>query len=276
MNSFSIDSLFSKQFRLKTLKQWDAREFEEQLGNRTEWGIITGRTYSGKSTVATMLAQLNRGKILNMTQIAEECKKRLGTEDEPFEGEVPLSEVEKDTIAIVNKDKACSQQFTYIFDGYLHKTADAFVNWFSSEFGAPSFHLQLQADKDLIYERFRKRNEIEGDELSEDQLAELESQKKAAETEKKLIDQALKEYGGKTRVIELNTDASLESTLERLRSDFCAKVILINHENRLHVDTSCANLAIKFNMLYVSVFQLIKEHIEKQTLIGKALAKSYQ
>lgn len=76
-------------------------------------------------------------------------------------------------------------------------------------------------------------------------------------------------------MIELNTDASLESTLERLRSDFCAKVILINHENRLHVDTSCANLAIKFNMLYVSVFQLIKEHIEKQTPIGKALAKSY-
>lgn len=189
---------------------------------------------------------------------------------------MPLAEVEKDTIAIVHKDKACSQQFTYIFDGYLHKTADAFVHWFASEFGAPSFHLQLQADKDLIQERFRKRNEIEGDELNEDQLAELESQKKAAEAEKKVIDQALKDCGGKTRVIELNTDASLESTLERLRSDFCAKVILINHENRLHVDTACANLAIKFNMLYVSVFQLIKEHIEKQTPIGKALAKSYQ
>ena len=41
------------------------------------------------------------------------------------------------------------------------------------------------------------------------------------------------------------------------------------------MDTSCANLAIKYNMLYVSVFQLIKEHIEKQTPIGKALAKSY-
>jgi hypothetical protein len=58
-----------------------------------------------------------------MSQIAEECKKRLGTEDEPFEGEAPLAEVEKDTIAIVNKDKAANQQYTYIFDGYLHKTA---------------------------------------------------------------------------------------------------------------------------------------------------------
>jgi hypothetical protein len=48
-----------------------------------------------------------------------------------------------------------------------------------------------------------------------------------------------------------------------MRSYFCAKVILINHENRLQVDTACANLAIKYNMLYVSVFQLIKEHTEK-------------
>jgi hypothetical protein len=61
----------------------------------------------------------------------------------------------------------------------------------------------------------------------------------------------------------LDTEKSLESTLEDLRSHFCAKVILINHENRLQVDTACANLAIKYNMLYVSVFQLIKEHTEK-------------
>lgn len=44
-----------------------------------------------------------------MAQIAEECKKRLGSEEEPFEGEVPLAEVEKDTITIVNKDKAENQ-----------------------------------------------------------------------------------------------------------------------------------------------------------------------
>ena len=80
-------------------------EFQEQLGNRTEWGLVSGRTLSGKSTVAKMFADLTRGKILNMSLIAEECKKKLSTEDEPFEGEVPLEEVEKETIAIVQKDK---------------------------------------------------------------------------------------------------------------------------------------------------------------------------
>lgn len=81
----------------------------------------------------------------------------------------------------------------------------------------------------------------------------------------------MKEYGSKTRVRELSTDASLESTWEQLRSYFCAKVILINHDDKLDVDTPCANLAIKYNMLYLSVWQLIKEQIEKCTPLGKQL-----
>jgi hypothetical protein len=55
LNSFSIDSLFSKQFRLKTLKEWNARDLQEKLGNRTEWGMISGRVLSGKTEVAKML-----------------------------------------------------------------------------------------------------------------------------------------------------------------------------------------------------------------------------
>lgn len=75
-------------------------------------------------------------------------------------------------------------------------------------------------------------------------------------------------------MITVNTDASLESTLERLRSDFCAKIILVNHENKLEVDTACSNLAIKYNMLYLSVYQLIKDHVEKSTKLGQALVAS--
>jgi len=32
------------------------------------------------------------------------------------------------------------------------------------------------------------------------------------------------------------------------------RVILVNHEKRLSVDTTCANLAIKYNMLYLSAY----------------------
>lgn len=48
-------------------------------------------------------------------------------------------------------------------------------------------------------------------------------------------------------------------------------MILVNHEKRLTVDTTCANLAIKYNFLYISVYQTIKYHIENNTEYGKKL-----
>lgn len=99
LNSFSIDSLFAKRNKLIKLPEWNSREFEEKLGNCVEWGMVTGRSLSGKTTVVDMMAKLMNGKIINMTKVAEEVKKSKGTEEEPFEGEVPLSDVEA---AVVN------------------------------------------------------------------------------------------------------------------------------------------------------------------------------
>jgi hypothetical protein len=51
-------------------------------------------------------------------------------------------------------------------------------------------------------------------------------------------------------------------------------VILVNHEKRIEVDTACSNLAIKYNMLFLSVYQLIKDEITAETVLGRALAHS--
>ena len=72
----------------------------------------------------------------------------------------------------------------------------------------------------------------------------------------------------------LNTDGSLETTLANLRNTFSAKVIIVNHESRLDVDTACSNLAIKYHMLYLSVHQSIKHNILSKTAIGKELLSS--
>jgi DNA polymerase III gamma/tau subunit len=70
----------------------------------------------------------------------------------------------------------------------------------------------------------------------------------------------------------LKTDATSEQTqINILRKMLKPRVILVNHEKRLSVDTTCANLGIKYNMLYISVYQLIKQHIEENTSFGKAL-----
>ena len=71
--------------------------------------------------------------------------------------------------------------------------------------------------------------------------------------------------------IDLKTDSSLETTLSSLQKKFQPKVILINHEKRLGVDVTCSNLAIKYNMIYISVYQLIKSHIIGKTEWGQKL-----
>ena len=51
-------------------------------------------------------------------------------------------------------------------------------------------------------------------------------------------------------------------------------MLVVNHEKRLDVDTACSNLAIKYNMIYLSVYQLIKQHITECTALGKELVAS--
>ena len=64
---------------------------------------------------------------------------------------------------------------------------------------------------------------------------------------------------------------SEETLTAELAERFSPKVILVNHEKRLTVDTTCANLAIKYDFLYISVYQTIKQHIENNTVFGKRL-----
>jgi hypothetical protein len=77
---------------------------------------------------------------------------------------------------------------------------------------------------------------------------------------------------GRTRLILVDTTGTSEEIVAGvLRDAICPKVILVNHEILLPVDAICANLAIKFNMMYISVFQLIKKEIEGNTEFGKSL-----
>jgi len=141
------------------------------------------------------------------------------------------------------------------------------------EFGLPSFYIHAQCDKKTAEERWKKKNEAE--EVSEDGAAELEDSAKKTEKQKAEVEAAFASSKSKMRYIApLSTDGSLETTLVNLRGYFAAKVIIVNHEKQLNVDTTASNLAIKYNMLYLSVYQLIKAHIKKCTEIGKALQAS--
>lgn len=110
------------------MNEWDASTFAEHLGKKIYWGLFTGRSFSGKKTVAAELAKIINGKIINMAQIAEKLKSTMGSEDEPFEGEVPISKVEEAILEIISQDRSENKKFTYLFDSWLHKSTIEFIN----------------------------------------------------------------------------------------------------------------------------------------------------
>jgi len=85
------------------MNKWDYDIFQEKLGNTVEYGVILGNWYTGKSTVAKAMTECFGYQTIDMKATAAYIKTTLGTEEEPFEGEVPLADVEKFLVKHVNE-----------------------------------------------------------------------------------------------------------------------------------------------------------------------------
>lgn len=134
-------------------------------------------------------------------------------------------------------------------------------------FGAPTFIINLTAGEDEIKKRYCKDKEV--DEVPEEGGEEF---KKNADADVKLREDlvnALATHSLRINTYHLDTAQSIESITKELSNSFLPKVLLVNHEKRLGIDTTCANLAIKYNMIYISAYQIIKGHIEGNTDWGK-------
>lgn len=185
--------------------------------------------------------------VIDMKIISEKCKAKLGTEDEPFEGDVPIANVEGEIEAMIKSNPSSK----FVFDGFTHPTPADFTK-FVEKFGLPSFVLSLTAEEKAIKERYCKKNEV--DEVPEEAVEELKQQATADAELRTVIEDTYKVYLGRVAMHILATDASLETTYSELGSKFAPQIILVNHEKRLGIDTTCANLAIKYNMIYISAY----------------------
>ena len=115
----------------------------------------------------------------------------------------------------------------------------------------------MTADEAAIGKRTAEKAEM--DAVGEEQAAEIkEAGEKDAASRENLLSLIEEANPGRVEVIALSTNNALETTKKDLGNLFAPKVILVNHEKRLGVDTTCANLAIKFNMIYISVYQILK------------------
>lgn len=157
----------------------------------------------------------------------------------------------------------------FLFDGYTHADAGAFLTFIES-FGAPSFVLSLTVTDAAMKKRWSGKNEDGEYDEGEDNIASMKAAASADLEARTIITGALSK-SGRVNCIDLDTTGSLETTKKNLKTKFSPKVIIVNHEKRLGVDVTCANLAIKFNLLYISVYQLIRQHIEGKTEWGNRL-----
>ena len=255
------------------MRCWDESTFNEHLGNKTEWAIVLGQPFSGKSLVAGVVAASTCGKVIDLAKIAEDIRPRLETEDGPFEGRIPDAEVEKDVLAIISADKNSGEKFFYIIDGQHHENVPAAADFLFKNMGAPTYIISCNANEKIIQDRYKEKNEI-GDELGEEDVAALKEKATQAENDASAYRQCWSECILRIKELNFDTACSKESMTADVRSRFSARVILVNHEKRIEVDTACSNLAIKYNLLYLSVYQLIKHEVCAETDLGRALVNS--
>lgn len=114
-----------------------------------------------------------------MKAMEEEIKKSLGTEDEPFEGDVPLDKVEAAICDMVAQDKQSGKKCTYLIDSWLHKNCADFLGWAKTALGLPTFAVNVHCDKKCSEDRYKRMNETE--EIAEDAQQELDDDNKKAE-----------------------------------------------------------------------------------------------
>lgn len=89
-----------------------------------------------------------------MPAVAEEVRKRLSTEDEPFEGDVPINEIEKGINDLIDAGKNLKTKQNYVFDGFMHPKANDFLE-FVKKFGVPDFVINCQASEEKLLDRYK-------------------------------------------------------------------------------------------------------------------------
>jgi hypothetical protein len=119
----NIDSLFQKNFKLQTMNEWSYQLFDEKLGNKTQFGIMCGKSLSGKTTIAKHLESSLGYKILDMKAIESSVQARLTPEGEDAVA-VPIAEVEKEIVSIITAATSGAGKAKFIFDGFTHGTEE--------------------------------------------------------------------------------------------------------------------------------------------------------
>jgi hypothetical protein len=266
--------MFQKEFRLKTLGEWDYKKFCELLGEKTDYTYVFGHKHSGSSTVASRVSSSFNQHVISYHALEDIVKKRLvaaAGEDGEAPESVPSADVLRELEHFIENGKKDGVRKIYVVEGFPTGNEHDLAN-LTNIMGLPDNVIQTQCDMEVIKKRFKAAKEIEeiGEEHAEELAKEAEKYNGSVGAWQALVER----HQGRVGYHQIPTDVSQATTNKALDEIFSAKVILVNHEKRLATDTTCCNLAIKYNLVYISAYQLLRHHIENDTPYGKRLAAS--
>ena len=84
--------MFQKEFKTKAifLKRLNDMTIKESIyGDKIHYSVVIGPPMSGKTTICKLMNKHLNYKIIDWNDIREKVKKTMGTEEEPYDGEVP-------------------------------------------------------------------------------------------------------------------------------------------------------------------------------------------
>ena len=120
------------------MSEWNEDDFQSLvLQDPITYTVVLGKPLAGKTFIAKILEKHLEFKNIDVKAVEEIVKKKLGTDDEPFEGTPPIDKIESEILSIFEKDRASGKKFHYLFDGYGHPTIESFAQ-FCYRIGLPS------------------------------------------------------------------------------------------------------------------------------------------
>lgn len=159
-----------------------------------------GKPLSGKTFVCQNMSNKLGYCSIDFKAFEESVKKRLGSDEEPFEGDVPMHEIEKDVMKYI-----CDHpQAKFVFDGNPYPTPEQFGAFLAQLKSLPDRVMCLQADLDCIGERYKKKNEVE--EVGEEQVEEFKQQDADFSSVPATLERIFTEMGRCIEPTEVNTN----------------------------------------------------------------------
>lgn len=134
----------------------------------------------------------------------------------------------------------------------------------------PTFVLTMNTSEQV----WKESIQAGGEEATEEQVEAFKEQQDSDAKAKTALTEAYGAHADRCSMLELTPDASIETSKKELLALFSPQVVLVNHDKALDVDTICANLALKYNMLYISAYQVIADHVQKKTKWGELLSST--